>query len=256
MKNNRHSDIQFKSPQEIKAYQEARLAEELVYLDLHSKFYHQMFQKEKIDIAKIKTIEDLRHLPVTTKTDLQLHNEEFICVNREEIIDYVTTSGTLGDPVTVALTESDLDRLAYNEYLSFTTTGCTNRDIMQLMVTLDRRFMAGLAYYMGARELGAGVVRVGNGIPELQWDTIHRIQPTFCMAIPFFLTKLVEYAETHNIDYKNCSIKKAICIGESLRNPDFTLNTMGRRIHEKWPELLLLSTFGERRLHFGRSVCR
>lgn len=255
MKNNRHSDIQFKSPQEIKAYQEARLAEELVYLDLHSKFYHQMFQKEKIDIAKIKTIEDLRHLPVTTKTDLQLHNEEFICVNREEIIDYVTTSGTLGDPVTVALTESDLDRLAYNEYLSFTTTGCTNRDIMQLMVTLDRRFMAGLAYYMGARELGAGVVRVGNGIPELQWDTIHRIQPTFCMAIPFFLTKLVEYAETHNIDYKNCSIKKAICIGESLRNPDFTLNTMGRRILEKWPELLLLSTYASTEMQSSFTEC-
>lgn len=40
------------------------------------------------------------------------------------------------------------------------------------MTTIDRRFMAGLAYYMGARELGMGVIRVGNGIPELQWDTI------------------------------------------------------------------------------------
>ena len=38
------------------------------------------------------------------------------------------------------------------------------------MTTIDRRFMAGLAYYMGARELGMGVARVGNGIPELQWD--------------------------------------------------------------------------------------
>lgn len=34
------------------------------------------------------------------------------------------------------------------------------------MTTIDRRFMAGLAYYMGARELGMGVIRVGNGIPN------------------------------------------------------------------------------------------
>lgn len=140
---NKYSEIQFKSPEEIKAYQETRLAEELIYLEQHSKFYQQMFQREKINISRIKTIEDLRQLPVTTKTDLQLHNEDFICVSREEIIDYVTTSGTLGDPVTFVLTDKDLDRLAYNEYLSFTTAGCTNKDIMQLMTTLDRRFMAG-----------------------------------------------------------------------------------------------------------------
>lgn len=255
MKNNQHSDIQFLKPAEIKAYQEARLAEELVYLDRHSRFYHRMFQSEKIDITKIKCIEDLRDLPVTTKTDLQLHNEEFVCVSREEIIDYVTTSGTLGDPVTFVLTGEDLDRLAYNEYLSFTTAGCTKRDVMQLMTTLDRRFMAGLAYYMGARQLGAGVVRVGNGIPELQWDTIHRIHPTFCMVVPSFLIKLIEYAEANHIDYNNSSIEKAICIGEALRNPDFTLNTLGRRIHEKWQKPLLLSTYASTEMQSSFTEC-
>ena len=30
---------------------------------------------------------------------------------------------------------------------------CTNKDVMQLMTTIDRRFMAGLVYFMGAREL-------------------------------------------------------------------------------------------------------
>ena len=49
--------------------------------------------------------------------------------------------------------------------------------------------MAGLAYYMGARELGMGVIRVGNGIPELQWDTIRRIHPTCGMVVPSFLNQ-------------------------------------------------------------------
>ena len=96
---NKNPEIQFRSPEEIKAYQESRLAEELLYLQNHSRFYQRLFQAHHIDIQQIKTIEDLQQIPVTTKTDLQLHNEDFICVSRDEIIDYVTTSGTLGDPM-------------------------------------------------------------------------------------------------------------------------------------------------------------
>ena len=168
----KNPEIQFRSPEEIKCYQEERLAQTLTYLQAHSKFYQRMFEEHHIDINQIKKIEDLQQIPVTTKTDLQLHNEDFICVSRDEIIDYVTTSGTLGDPVTFVLTSEDLDRLAYNEYLSFTTTGCSRQDILQLMTTIDRRFMAGLAYYMGARELGMGVARVGNGIPRTAMGTL------------------------------------------------------------------------------------
>ncbi|MDH6341684.1 phenylacetate-CoA ligase [Parabacteroides sp. PFB2-12] len=251
----KQGDIQFKSPEEIKRYQEMRLAEELIYLNAHSSFYRQMFREEKIDLARIRTIEDLQHLPVTTKTDLQLRNQDFICVDKREVIDYVTTSGTLGDPVTFVLTSGDLDRLSYNEYLSFTTAGCGAEDIMQLMTTLDRRFMAGLAYYMGAREMGGGVVRVGNGIPELQWDTIRRIQPTFCMVVPSFLIKLIEYAEEHGIDYNASSIRKAICIGEALRNPDFSLNTLGQRIHDKWHVPSLQSTYASTEMQSSFTEC-
>ena len=88
------SDIQFKTPAEIKRYQELRLADELEYLNRHSAFYQRMFREERIDISGIRTLEDLQQLPVTTKTDLQLHNEDFVCVDKVEIIDYVTTSGT------------------------------------------------------------------------------------------------------------------------------------------------------------------
>lgn len=252
---NKNPEIQFRSPEEIKAYQESRLAEELLYLQNHSRFYQHLFQAYHIDIQQIKTIEDLQQIPVTTKTDLQLHNEDFICVSRDEIIDYVTTSGTLGDPVTFVLTSEDLDRLAYNEYLSFTTTGCSRQDILQLMTTIDRRFMAGLAYYMGARELGMGVARVGNGIPELQWDTIRRIHPTCGMVVPSFLIKLIEFAEKNHIDYHHCSMQKCVCIGEALRNPDFTLNTLGKRIHEKWDSLQLYSTYASTEMQSSFTEC-
>ena len=104
----KNPDIQFCSPEEIKLYQEARLTETLAYLQAHSRFYQQMFKEHSIDTTRIKKIEDLQQIPVTTKTDLQLHNSEFICVDPDDIIDYVTTSGTLGDPVTFVLTSKDL----------------------------------------------------------------------------------------------------------------------------------------------------
>ena len=61
------SDIQFKTPAEIKRYQELRLADELEYLNRRSAFYQRMFREERIDISCIRTLEDLQQLPVTTK---------------------------------------------------------------------------------------------------------------------------------------------------------------------------------------------
>jgi len=252
----RNPEIQFASPAEIKAFQEMRLAEALEYLSSHSGFYRRMFSENRIDVSKIRKIEDLQVIPLTSKDDLQKYNEDFICVPKDDIVDYVTTSGTLGDPVTFAVTSSDLDRLAYNEWLSFRTAGCTKSDILQLMTTLDRRFMAGLAYFLGAKELGMGVIRVGNGIPELQWDTIRRVKPTCGMVVPSFLLKLVDYAEKNGIDYHSSSIRKCVCIGEALRNPDtFELSTLGQRIHEAWPELELYSTYASTEMQASFTEC-
>lgn len=250
-----NESIQFLSSEEIKSYQELRLKETLFFLKDKSKFYSRMFREHNIDTDSINHIEDLVGLPVTTKRDLQLHNEEFICVDRSQIIDYVTTSGTLGDPVTFALTNNDLDRLAYNEYLSFTTAGVGKDDIIQLMTTIDRRFMAGLAYFLGARRLGCGIIRVGNGIPELQWDTIRRNKPTCCVVVPSFLLKLIDYAEANGIDYINSPLKTAICIGESLRNNDYSLNTLGKKISERWPTLTLHSTYASTEMQSSFTEC-
>ena len=76
----KNPEIQFRSPEDIKSYQEEQLAKVLAYLQAHSKFYQQMFAEHHIDINQIKTIEDLQQIPVTTKTDLQLHNDDFIAV--------------------------------------------------------------------------------------------------------------------------------------------------------------------------------
>ena len=252
-----NQNIQFLPKEEIKKYQEKRLAGALEYLAAKSPFYSSLFRDNKIDISRIRTLEDLSLIPVTTKPDLQTRNGDFLCVPHSEIVDYPTTSGTLGEPVTFAETESDLEHLAYNEFLSFSTAGCVKEDVLQLMVTIDRRFMAGLAYFLGARKLGMGTVRVGNGIPELQWDTINRIHPTVGMAVPSFLIKLIDFAVEHGIDYRNSSLRKCVCIGEALRDPrTFELNTLGSIIHERWPELQLYTTYASTEMQHSFTDCQ
>lgn len=247
-------EIETTSATAIKAFQEVKLKEALEYLSKNSPFYQQHFETHQISISEIKTLEDLIKIPTTTKDDLQQFNDDFICVAKSKIIDYVTTSGTLGDPVTFALTDADLERLAYNEAISFACAGVTSDDVLQLMTTIDRRFMAGLAYFLGVRKLGAGIIRVGAGVPELQWDSILKFKPTYLIVVPSFLLKMIEYAEQHGLDLNTSGVKGAICIGEAFRNDDFTLNTLGRKITEHW-QIDLFSTYASTEMSTAFTEC-
>jgi len=246
--------IEIATATEIKNFQEQKLLELLEYVNQKSPFYKRLFAKENIEIGNIKTIEDLQFLPVTTKEDLQKYNDDFLCVPINKIIDYATTSGTLGDPVTFGLTDKDLDRLAYNEAISFDCAGIKEGDVVQLMTTIDRRFMAGLAYFLGLRKMKVGVIRVGAGIPELQWDSILKYNPTYLITVPSFLLKLIEFAEAHDIDYNSSGIKGAICIGESLRNQDFSMNVLSKKITDKW-NIKLFSTYASTEMSTAFTEC-
>lgn len=247
-------EVEKLSSEEIRSYQEQRLAELLQYVNENSKFYRERFRENRIKVSEIRTIEDLTRIPVTTKDELQNRFGEFLCVSKDKIVDFITTSGTLGDPVTFAMTDKDLDRLAFNEYLSFLCAGTTESDIYQLMVTMDRRFMAGMAYFLGLRQLGAGIIRVGPGAAELQFESIERFQPTGIITVPSFIPKLIQYAEEKRINLQNLSVKKAVCIGEPIRNPDFALNTLGKRIKDKW-DLKLYSTYASTEMGTAFTEC-
>lgn len=246
--------IVFQSKNAIAIMQEKKLQELVAYVATHSPFYKKMFADNCIDISAIKTLPDLGKLPVTQKEDLQRQNEDFLCVSKEKIIEYSSTSGTLGSPVMIALTENDLNRLAYNEYSSFVCADGSASDIYQLMLTLDRQFMAGMAYYSGLRKLGAGIIRLGPGVPSLQWETIMRLKPTAIVAVPSFIIKLIQFAKEHGIDINSSSVKKAICIGENIRNTDFSLSIIGKKITEAW-DIQLYSTYASTEMQTAFTEC-
>ena len=240
--------------EKIKILQQQKLQQLLSYLNNNSPFYKKLFAQHSINISTINTLEDLTLLPTTTKEDLQKSNEDFLCVDRKSVIEYTSTSGTLGSPVTIPLTEKDLQRLADNEYNSFITADGSADDVYQLMLTLDRQFMAGIAYHMGIRKLGGGIIRVGPGVPALQWETILQQKPTVIIAVPSFILKLIQYAKEHNININKTSVQKAVCIGENIRNPDLSLNILGKKITDAW-HIKLYSTYASTEMQTAFTEC-
>jgi phenylacetate-CoA ligase len=227
---------------------EKGIAKTIEYARVHSPFYRQRLAElpAKIGLA------DLQRIPLTTKKDVSQHNDEFWCVGRDRIVDFCTTSGTTGLPTIYPLTNEDLDRLAVNEFLCFRRVGLTSNDVVILAVTIDKCFMAGLAYFEGLRRLGSAVVRVGAGSPAMLLSMIDRLSPTAIVSVPSFLKRVAGYAQQHGRDLSQSTVRKLVCIGEPVRNVDWTLTPLGDQISRAW-NARVFSTYGNTEL--ASSLC-
>lgn len=231
------------------------LNETILYAGTNSIFYKRHLEGFFKKAYPIKNIEDYKQIPFTTKDMLSEHNEEFVCVPKEEFAECTITSGSTGKPVSVFLTKEDLERLAQNESQSFVLAGCTNGDIFQISTTMDRLFMAGLAYYLGIQKLGATSIRVGIGAVEQHLDSILRFNPTKLIAVPSFVVRLIEMAKDRGIDLNKTSVDTIICIGEPIRGEAFELNALGNRIREDW-WVELRSTYASTEMQTAFTECQ
>lgn len=229
----------------------SRLQQLYAYVKQHSPFYQHHFSGFG---DQLKTYDEFRKLPFTGKMDLSVNNPAFRCIENREIAEIVTTSGTSGEPVSIYLNKNDLERLAQNEKMSFELAGAKPGDLFQLMTTIDKQFMAGLAYYLGTQALDAGIIRIGPGVPQLQWKAIRDYQPTYLIAVPSFLVTLIAYAEQQGIPLNETSVKGAICIGEPIREDDLSLNVLGKRITDSW-NIELFSTYASTEMAAAFTEC-
>jgi phenylacetate-CoA ligase len=249
-----HPRLAYQSLAQQQAWQSEALESMLRYLQKHSPFYKNLFEQQGIIVENIQSLRDLSTLPTTTKSQIQQYNWDFLCVDKTAILEYTATSGTLGKPVTIALTANDLKRLAYNEEQSFRCAGAQPDDTFQLMLTLDRQFMAGMAYYSGINNIGAAAIRTGPGLPAMQWETLERLHVNSIVAVPSFILKLIEYAKANGIDLHHSPVKKAICIGDNLREQNFELNALAQRIKQDW-DIQLYGTYASTEMQTAFTEC-
>ncbi|MDF1576870.1 MAG: AMP-binding protein [Desulfobulbales bacterium] len=200
---------------------------------LKTSFYQELFARigclpEEINLG------NLTSLPLTSRHDVEANPEAFFAVPPEMQADLALTSGSTGAPVLVPYTALDLERLAFNERMNFHGAGVNKNDRFLLCVTLDRCFVAGLAYYTGLVGLGASCIRSGPGQPARQWELIDRLRPSGLVGVPSFLLKMAQWGKRHGYNPGKNGISSLVTIGEPVRRADNSLTPLGRELEEAW----------------------
>ena len=226
-----YNDLEFAKKKQIKIIQNKLLREHFDYCLSNSKYYRKHLKK--LNLKKID-LDNLATLSFTDKVEIEKYNEDFLVVNKNKIVDIVLSSGTTGKPTSIAYTDSDLTRLSYNEKQSFSSCGLGSKDTVLLTCTLDRCFIAGLAYFLGIRAIGAAAIRNGVNSLESHFEVIKRMQPSAIVGVPSFLKKLGLYLAENGVSPRKSGVFKLICIGEPLRDKDLKFLKLGLQLEELW----------------------
>ncbi len=224
----------YADPVVINAAQLQLLKKHLAYIASASPFYRNQFAAIGFAIEDMQTLADLARLPLTGKQDLTLHNDDFLAVPSELVVDICQTSGTTGEPVAFWQTDNDLQRLTENEFQAFTLAGITRQDRVMIGAALDRAFMAGLAYFLGLRKIGATVIRSGSGQLMLVAEFVRRYRPNVLVGVPSLFLALGRMLEKHGDDLLSFGVEKIVCIGEPVRNADLGLSPLGQALAATW----------------------
>ena len=238
-----YPDIYALPPSEIARLQ-AGLLQETVRRAAHaSPFYRDRFSRSGVDAAGIRTAADLGQLPLTSREDVQGRDRDFWAVPRERVAEIVATTGTTGAPLYVAMTSRDLERLGENERRGFSWLGARPGDTFHIAITLDNLFMAGLAYHLGLRMLGAATVRVGAQPVRRHLDLMQQLRPDGLVAVPSLLLALARQARSDGEDPAAFFPRRTMLIGDAIRGQDLGSNALGRLLEEAWGGELC-STYG------------
>lgn len=220
----------------------------------HSAFYRRHFARIGLSPRDIRTLNDLARMPPTEKSDVAQAGRSLWACDPSLIRDIVTSSGTTGEPLLYPLTARDLRRLAYNEYLSLGCAGITPGQVVGLGVTLDKCFMAGLAYYEGLRMIGATSVRIGAGAPAMVLAMIERTGLSSIISVPSYLDVIARFAQQRGIDLRKKTVRRLVCIGEPIRDKNMQPTPLAARIAEQWGATLH-SSYGITELAMSMCEC-
>ncbi len=243
-----------KDPSLIGSIQGGLLSELIDYLLDRSPYYGRVLKAAEVKSGDIRSLEEIVRLPLTSREDIQGECGSFLSVDRKLIREVVSTTGTTGEPLFFALTEGDLKRLAENERRTFAVMDIGPGDSVQVAVAMDSLFIAGLAYYLGLRKRGAAIVRSGPHNPKRQLKLLEALAASTIIAVPSFLLRLSKEAESMGIDPVKLNLEKALLIGETVRNSDYSSNSLGNMVESSW-NLSTFSTYGITEASVAFSEC-
>jgi len=248
--------LEFKSVDEIYEIQTRLFISHLRYCGENSPFYKNLFKTHHIDWQSINSLEEIKKLPLTEKDSLSEKNSDFVAVDFSEIVDVCLTSATTAaEPTQVLLTRYDLSRLAYNEQVSLSLTGLKREETVVIAASIDRCFMAGLAYYMGCIKNGNRVIRAGASSSAQLWQLIKLVKPETVIGVPSLLNRCGEDALNMGENPAQSSVKRIIGIGEPLRDKALNVLPITQQIENLW-QANIYSTYASTEMATAFCECR
>lgn len=173
---------------------------------LQSPFYKRVLGERGITSDTIKTIDDVRRLPFTTKQDLR-ENYPFGLVggNMKDAIRIHSSSGTTGNPTVVTYSRHDIESWANMIARSMYMVGCRDTDVFQNSSGYGM-FTGGLGFQYGAEKLGATTVPAAAGNSKRQIMFIRDFGTTCLHAIPSYAIRLAEVFHEEGIDPRSTKL--------------------------------------------------
>lgn len=173
---------------------------------LQSPFYKRVLGERGITPDSIKTIDDVRCLPFTTKQDLR-DNYPFGLVggDMKDAIRIHSSSGTTGHPTVVAYSRHDIESWANMIARNMYMVGCRDTDVFQNSSGYGM-FTGGLGFQYGAERLGATTIPAAAGNSKRQIMFIRDFGTTCLHAIPSYAIRLAEVFHEEGIDPRSTSL--------------------------------------------------
>jgi phenylacetate-CoA ligase len=178
----------------------------------NSAYYGRLFKEKNIS-PNIKSVEDIRHLPFTTKEDLRNNYPfGFAAIPLQKCVRIHSSSGTTGNPTVVLHSPKDLDAWAEQVARCMYMVGLRDTDVFQNTSGYGM-FTGGLGFQYGAERLGALTVPAAAGNSRRQIKFITDFGTTALHIIPSYATRLAEVFQEMNLDPCNDTKLRILCIG-------------------------------------------
>lgn len=186
-----------------------------------SPFYKTKFAAAGVDIRDIKSPDDIKKLPFTSKEELRdAYPLGLQSVPDEQIVRIHSSSGTTGKPVIIPYTAKDVSDWAEMFARCYKTAGVTPLDRIQITPGYGL-WTAGIGFQAGAERLGAMAVPMGPGNTEKQLQMMVDLKTTVFTATSSYALAIAEEVQKRGLR-SQIHLKKGIIgserWGEKMRN--------------------------------------
>jgi len=197
--------------EDIEALQLKRLQDTVSRVYSLTPFYTDKFNEMGLKPSDIKTLDDVKKLPFTTKKDLRAHYPfGLFTVPMSEVVRVHSSSGTTGKPTVVGYTKADME--VWDEVMCrvFTMAGATSEDIIHNGYGYGL-FTGGLGFHNGAEKIGATIIPASGGMTDRQLMLMRDFGATILAATPTFSLHMAEVAKKAGSNYlKDYKLKAGI----------------------------------------------